>query len=183
MSVTLGVVFGVTDGIDASVRAAVNAWASPGLTSFFEGLTLLGSTVFVFSLTTVAVLVLWLLGKRPAALHLAVVMLAAAFVNNVVKLSIARERPEAFFGDLTDSYSFASGHSLFAGCLYGVLGGMLAAAAPRPWQRYAILVCALALIAGVGLSRIYLGVHYPTDVIAGFAIAALIICMTRRILE
>jgi undecaprenyl-diphosphatase len=183
MSVTLAVVLGVTDGLDASVRAWVNAWASPGLTSFFENLTLLGSTVFVYSLTVVAVLALWLLGKTPAAVHLAVVMLTAAFVNNSVKLAIARERPAAFFGDLPDSYSFASGHSIFAGCLYGVLGGMLAAAAPRPWQRNAILALALALIAGVGLSRIYLGVHYPTDVIAGFALAALIICITRRILE
>jgi undecaprenyl-diphosphatase len=182
-TLTLGVMFGLTDGLDTSVRAAVNARASPGLTSFFENLTHLGSTVFVYSLTAVAVLALWLMGKRPAALHLAVVMLAAAFVNNAVKMTIARERPTAFFGDLPASYSFASGHSLFAGCLYGVLGGMLAAAAPRPWQRYAVLACALALIAGVGLSRVYLGVHYPTDVIAGFALAAMIICVTRGILE
>jgi undecaprenyl-diphosphatase len=161
----------------------VNSWASPVLTSFFENLTLLGSTLVVYSLAAVAALALWLLGKSPAALHLAVVMLTAAIVNNSVKETVARARPEAFFGDLPDSYSFASGHSLFAGCLYGVLGGMLAAAAPRPWQRNAILALALALIAGIGLSRVYLGVHYPTDVIAGFALAALIICITRRVLE
>jgi undecaprenyl-diphosphatase len=182
-SVTLGVVFGVTDGLDASVRTAVNAWASPGLTSFFESLTHLGSTAVVYSLTVLAVLALWLLGKRPAALHLAVVMAAAGIVNNAVKMSIARARPEAFFGDLPASYSFASGHALFAGCLYGVLGGMLAAAATRGWHRAAILACSLALIGGIGLSRVYLGVHYPTDVIAGFALAALIICSVRGILS
>ncbi len=182
-SVTLGVVFGVTDGLDASVRTAVNAWASPGLTAFFENLTHLGSTAVVYSLTVIAVLALWLLGKRPAALHLAVVMAAAGILNNVVKMSIARARPEAFFGDLPASYSFASGHALFAGCLYGVLGGMLAAVAPRGWQRAAILGCSLALIGGIGLSRVYLGVHYPTDVIAGFALAALIICAVRGILS
>lgn len=181
-SVTLGVLFGVTDGLDASVRAAVNAWASPGLTSFFENLTHLGSVAFVYSLTAAAVLALWLLAKRPAALHLAVVMAAAGILNNAVKMSIGRARPEAFFGDLPASYSFASGHALFAGCLYGVLGGMLAAAAPRRWQRAAILVATLALIGAVGLSRVYLGVHYPTDVIAGFALAALIICVTRGVL-
>ena len=182
-SVTLGVVFGVTDGLDAGVRTAVNSWASPGLTSVFENLTHLGSAALVYSLTVVAVLALWLLGKRPAALHLAVVMAAAAILNNVVKMSIARARPEAFFGDLPASYSFASGHALFAGCLYGVLGGMLAAAAPRGWQRTSLLAAALALIASIGLSRVYLGVHYPTDVIAGFALAALIICSVRGIVS
>jgi undecaprenyl-diphosphatase len=182
-SVTLGVVFGVTDGLDANVRTAVNGWASPGLTSFFENLTHLGSTAIVYSLTVVAVLALWLLGRRPAALHLAGVMAAAAIVNNAVKMSIGRARPGAFFGDLPASYSFASGHALFAGCLYGVLGGMLAAAAPRGWQRAAIIACSLALIGAVGLSRVYLGVHYPTDVIAGFALAALIICSVRGILS
>jgi undecaprenyl-diphosphatase len=182
-SVTLGVLFGVTDGLDASVRTAVNAWASPGLTSFFENLTHLGSTAVVYSLTVIAVLALWLLGKRPAARHLAVVMGVAGIVNNAVKMSIGRARPEAFFGDLPASYSFASGHALFAGCLYGVLGGMLAAAATHGWQCAAILACSLALIGGIGLSRVYLGVHYPTDVIAGFALAALIICAVRGILS
>jgi membrane-associated phospholipid phosphatase len=182
-SVTLGVVFGVTNGLDASVRTAVNAWASPGLTSFFESLTHLGSTAVVYVLTVLISAALWFSGRRPAALHLAVVMLAAAIVNNAVKLSIARVRPEAFFGDLPASYSFASGHALFAGCLYGVLGGMLAAAATRGWQRTAILACSLALIGGIGLSRVYLGVHYPTDVIAGFALAAMIVCVTRGVLS
>ena len=182
-SVALGVLLGVTDGLDAQIRSAVNTWASPPLTAFFEGLTILGSAAIVYTLTVLISAALWLSGRRPAALHLAVVMLAAAIINNAVKMTIARARPEAFFGDLPDSYSFASGHALFAGCLYGVLGGMLAAAAPRGWQRAAILASSLALIAGVGLSRVYLGVHYPTDVIAGFALAALVICMTRRILE
>jgi undecaprenyl-diphosphatase len=183
LSVAIGVLLGATDGLDAQIRSAVNGWASPTLTTFFEGLTVLGSVAVVFTLTVLIVVALWLSGRRPAAMHLAVVMLAAAIVNNAVKLSVARARPEAFFGDLPDSYSFASGHSLFAGCLYGLLAGLLAAAVPRPWQRLAVVAAAMLLIAGIGLSRIYLGVHYPTDVIGGFALAAMILCVTRGVLS
>lgn len=183
LSVAIGVLLGATDGLDAQIRSAVNGWASPTLTTFFEGLTILGSVAVVFTLTVLIAVALWLSGRRPAALHLAVVMLAAAIVNNAVKLSVARARPEAFFGDLPDSYSFASGHSLFAGCLYGLLAGLLAAVVPRPWQRLAVVAAAMLLIAGIGLSRIYLGVHYPTDVIGGFALAAMILCVTRGVLS
>jgi undecaprenyl-diphosphatase len=183
LSVAIGVLLGATDGLDTQIRNAVNGWASPTLTTFFEGLTILGSVAVVFTLTVLIAVALWLSGRRPAALHLAVVMLAAAIVNNAVKLSVARARPEAFFGDVPDSYSFASGHSLFAGCLYGVLSGLLAAAVPRPWQRLAVVATAMLLIAGIGLSRIYLGVHYPTDVIGGFALAAMILCVTRGVLS
>jgi undecaprenyl-diphosphatase len=179
---TVAVLFGLTDGLDAATRAAVNGWASPQLTAFFEGLTFLGSTVATYTLTAVTAAALWLGGRGAAALRLVAVMAAAGILNNVVKMSIARPRPEALFGELPASYSFASGHALFSACFYGVVGGLLAAELPQAWQRVAVLVAAVAIIAGVGLSRVYLGVHHPTDVIAGFALAAMIVCSVRGIM-
>jgi membrane-associated phospholipid phosphatase len=101
-------------------------------------------------------------------------------VNNAIKFAVARARPEAFFGELPSSYSFASGHALYSGCIYGVLGSIIAAEMPKTWQRALVLAGTLVLIAVIGFSRVYLGVHYPTDVLAGFALAALIICVARR---
>lgn len=173
------VLLGSSDGLDARVRGFVNGWATPGLTSVFMFVTDLGSVAVVFSLTAIAVVALLVLGRRRDALRLVAVMGAAVAVNNGVKYAVARARPEAFFGELPASYSFASGHALYAGCFYGVVGAFIAAALPPGWQRTAVLAGTLALIGAIGLSRVYLGVHYPTDVLAGFALAALIVCVVR----
>lgn len=177
--VTVAVLLNASDGLDASVRGAVNGWATPALTVFFLFITQLGSVVVVYTLTVVETVVLLFLGRRRDALYLAGVMIAAGVINNAVKFTVARARPEPFFGELPSSYSFASGHALYSGCVYGVLGALIAAEMPKAWQRMTVLGATLALIGSIGLSRVYLGVHYPTDVIAGFALAALIICIAR----
>jgi membrane-associated phospholipid phosphatase len=173
------VLVGASDGLDAAVRTLVNGWATPELTRLFTLVTDLGSVAVVFSLTAVAAVALALLARRRDALRLLAVMGAAVVVNNGLKYAVARARPEAFFGELPASYSFASGHALYAGCFYGVVGALIAATLPQAWQRTAVLAATLTLIGAIGFSRIYLGVHYPTDVLAGFALAALIVCLVR----
>ncbi len=179
--VAAGVLSGLSDGIDGSIRSLVNSWASPQVTTFFHYVSMLGSVAVVYALTAFEAAALLVLGRRRDALRLLVVMAAAAVVNNAVKFAVARARPDPFFGDLPSSYSFASGHALYAACVYGVIGSLIAAEMPRAWQRTVVLGAMLALVGGIGLSRVYLGVHYPTDVIAGFALAALILCATRAI--
>jgi membrane-associated phospholipid phosphatase len=76
---------------------------------------------------------------------------------------------------LFKSYSFPSGHALYSLCFYGVLASLLAAHAPPGAAPIGIYVAAALLIAGIGLSRVYLGVHYPSDVIAGYLAAAFVI--------
>jgi len=178
-ALTAAVLAGVSDSVDAAIRGFVSAWSSPVLTSFFLAVTRLGSVAVVFSLTALVAVGLLAAGRRAMALQLAAVMIIATFANNAVKYAVARARPEAFFGDVPASYSFASGHALYAGCFYGLVGAFLAAALPHAWQRAVVLAATAALIGAVGLSRIYLGVHYPTDVVAGFALAAFILCIGR----
>jgi membrane-associated phospholipid phosphatase len=180
--VLAAVLLKASEGFDAATRTAVNGWANPNLTSFFLFVTQLGSVAVVYALTTIEALALMVLRRWRDAVYLLVVMAAAAAVNNAVKFAVARARPEAFFGDLPASYSFASGHALYSGCIYGVLGGLLAAEMSRGWQKGLILLLTLALIGVIGLSRVYLGVHYPTDVVAGFALAALILCLARTVI-
>jgi len=180
-ALAVAVVLGVTDSIDAATRTGINRWASPNLTLLAHALSFLGSVVVLFTLTALTVAGLWLGGRSRAALMLLLVMVAAAILNNVVKLAFARARPEAFFGDLPDTFSFASGHALFSACYFSVVAGLIAAHVARDWQRAVVWVLTCSIIAGIGLSRVYLGVHYLTDVIAGFALAALIVCIVRGI--
>jgi undecaprenyl-diphosphatase len=180
--VLAAVLLQASEDVDGAIRTAVNSWANPNLTSFFLFATQLGSVAVVYALTAIEAVALMVLRRWRDAVYLLAVMAAAAAVNNAVKYAVARARPEAFFGDLPASYSFASGHALYSGCVYGVLGGLLAAEMSRGWQKGLILLLTLALIGVIGLSRIYLGVHYPTDVVAGFALAALIVCIARAVL-
>lgn len=175
--VAVSVLSGATDGLDASIRAAVHSWASPELTRFSLALSRIGSVAAVYTMTVVVSAALLLLGHRSAAFRLIGLMVAAAVVNNGIKLFVARPRPEAFFGVLPDSYSFASGHALFSGCFYGFIGTLIASNLPDLWQRAVVLVTTAMLVGAIGLSRVYLGVHYPTDVLAGLALAGMLLCV------
>lgn len=180
-AMAVAVVLGVTDNFDAATRAGLNRWASPNLTVLAEAASFIGSVAVLFTLAALFAAGLWMGGRPRAALLLLLVMLLAAIVNNVVKLTFARMRPEAFFGIAPDTYSFASGHALFSACFFSVVAGLIEAHVDKRWQRAAVWMLACAIIAGIGLSRVYLGVHYLTDVVAGFALAALIVCVVRGI--
>jgi len=181
-AMALFMVLGVTDNLDAVTRAGINRWASPNLTAVAEGASFIGSVAVLFSLTALVAAALWVAGRPRAALMLMLVMGIAGIVNNAIKLTFARARPEAFFGTLPDSYSFASGHALFSACFFSVVAGLIEGKLTSWWQRALVWVLAFSIIAGVGLSRVYLGVHYLTDVIAGLALAALIICLVRSVI-
>jgi undecaprenyl-diphosphatase len=93
-------------------------------------------------------------------------------LENALKFAFQRARPEPFFGTAPETYSFPSGHALFSACFYGVFAWLLGTAFRNRGVRAAIWTISLALIAAIGLSRLYLGFHYPTDVIAGYLVAA-----------
>jgi undecaprenyl-diphosphatase len=106
----------------------------------------------------------WLLGFSATVATLANVWLKASF---------ARLRPE-LEGQLVHVYnaSFPSGHALLSATIILMLGGLLSVAARRRRQKLVILGTALALCIAIGLSRVWLGVHWPTDVLAGWLIGA-----------
>lgn len=168
---------------DDTTRAAVHQLASPALTLAMRGISFLGSTVFLILAT--AAIVLWFAtrGWRREAILLTITMLGAALLNTTLKLAFKRPRPVPFFNLLPpESYSFPSGHSLASCCFFGALAAILSAHIAGRKLRAAIWIAATAMFLLIGFSRIYLGVHYTTDVMAGFA-AALIWIMAVRFVE
>jgi len=156
---------------DASVRAWVHGFASPSLTMLMRFCSALGSPLLIAGVLISCALFLWLRWKR-AALWMAIAMAGALVLDLTLKSGFQRARPEPFFGAAPHSFSFPSGHSLFSFCFYLVLAGLVSVRIPSQGLRILVWVTAGILVAAIGLSRIYLGVHYPSDVIAGYLSAA-----------
>ena len=166
---------GATLEFDLGVRARVHEWASLAMTVIARSLTALGSPIFLSVLFAIAMLAFYRLEWKRPAITVAEVMAGAIVCNIGLKSLIQRARPEPFFGKEPSSYSFPSGHALYSLCFYGVIASVLAAHAPERAARIGIWGAAALLIVGIGLSRVYLGVHYPSDVIAGYLGAAFVI--------
>lgn len=156
-----------TQSFDLSVRTAVHQYASPGLTKAMFAITFLGGDGLVVAAFVSFGLFLYF-HRRRAALWLVVTFAGAIILDLALKYGFHRTRPTPFFGPIPRTYSFPSGHSLFSFCFYGVLAGLLVVRVRSRVARIGIWASATVLILAIGLSRIYLGVHYPSDVIAGY---------------
>lgn len=161
---------GDTRHFDQAVREWVHRYASPGMTSAMTGISLLGYNVLIVELV-IALAIFTKLRWRRAALWLAVAMAGSLVLDLALKYIYHRTRPTAYFGMAPHSYSFPSGHALCSFCFYGVLAGLLSARTKPLGWRLLIWIAAAALVIAIGLSRIYLGVHYPSDVVAGYLAA------------
>lgn len=168
---------------DDATRAAVHQLASPLLTAIMRGFSFVGSTI-ALTVGTIFVVIRFVMQKwtREARLF-ALTMIGAGLLNITLKLAFKRPRPVPFFNlSPPETYSFPSGHSLTSAVFFGALAAILTARLKSRRVKAAIWIVSTATFLLIGLSRIYLGVHYTTDVIAGFA-AALIWILVVRFVE
>lgn len=161
---------GDTLRFDNAVRSWAHQFASPHMTQLMIAVSLLGYSFLIFALI-IAFMFFARLRWLRAAVWLAVTMGGALLLDIALKHAYHRQRPTAFFGTEPGSYSFPSGHALFSLCFYGVLAGLLSARIKSLLWRTIIWITAVTLIIAIGFSRIYLGVHYPSDVLAGYLAA------------
>jgi undecaprenyl-diphosphatase len=167
------VVEGDTKQFDAAIRAAVHSHATPLLTTIMQTFSFLGSVGWVTGFCLFVVGLCFYFHRRRMAAFLAIAMIGAATLDSVLKLAFHRTRPIAFYGTSPSSFSFPSGHALSSFCFYGILAAVLADRMVGRKSKMVIWIAAALLVAMIGLSRIYLGVHYPSDVIAGYLAGAM----------
>jgi membrane-associated phospholipid phosphatase len=158
--------------LDRSTLLWIHQFATPQLDRVMLFFTSLGNPPVMVTLF-VATLV-WLAIKRRSAdgIRFAIVCAGGVLINQEMKLFFAKPRPELWHRLITDpSFSFPSGHATGSMVVYGFIAYILAKEF-RQYRRYIYPVTSLLIIA-IGFSRLYLGVHYPTDIIAGYGIGFL----------
>ena len=182
--VAVGVALGVAVEMGADIvsldRAAnetVHAQTREPVTGWAFVITALGSSYVLIGVALSAALGLMVRGRWRSALALVVAYAVTDATVAVVKLIVSRPRPDA---SLTEAggFSFPSGHSAMSMAVYGCLAFALARACRGNLPRAAFALAGAGLVVLIGLSRIYLGVHYPSDVIAGWITGAAILIAT-----
>ncbi|SFS06757.1 undecaprenyl-diphosphatase [Granulicella pectinivorans] len=159
------------EGIDRGILAWIHARDTPWLTALAKTLSFIGSPMTLIPVIVIASAVLWMRDFRRDALLVLMSMGGGGLLDTVLKLHYRRTRPDVPWAFVHErSFSFPSGHSVMAVVLYGVLTYLLMQYERAVWERVGLVAGSVVLISGIGLSRIYLGVHYPSDVLAGYVV-------------
>jgi undecaprenyl-diphosphatase len=133
-------------------------------------ITALGSNTVLAIVLLLAALALGLLGKVRRAGAVVVSAAGALVTVNLLKSVFARDRPDVLSELPVLSASFPSSHAMMSATIYLMLGLVVAEAAERPAVRRAAVAAAVVVVLATGFSRIYLGVHWPSDVLAGWSL-------------
>lgn len=165
------VIAGETTYFDDTVRSYVHTFASPALTNLMQIASFLGSTIFLIIFGAgIVFFFLFLKRRRPAAIF-AITTVGSGILISTLKILFQRARPEPFFDTiLPASFSFPSGHSLGSLCFYLALAAIITVRIENRLLKTVTWIIAVFLVLLIGISRIYLGVHFPSDVVAGYAV-------------
>lgn len=154
--------------LDVIANPFLHAISSSTLDAIMNGITSLGSVEFVGVLFVVAEAALLYRGHRAKALFLAAAIGGSVALNGTLKVFVQRPRPALPWAHVLPDYSFPSGHSMNSLVFYLAIALILWVTYGRRVGSVAV-VMALIVVVAVGFSRIYLGYHYLSDVIGGFA--------------
>jgi undecaprenyl-diphosphatase len=143
------------------------------LEDFARDITALGSPAVLGLFVLITTVFFLLVGRRLFALFMLVSTVGGTYVVTILKEAFGRTRPNLMpDGMYVDSASFPSGHAMLSAVVYLTLGALITRLVPRMALKLYVMAIAVVLTGLVGLSRVYLGVHWPSDVLAGWAVGA-----------
>lgn len=154
---------------DNQVTSIIVSFRSDALTVYFRVATDLGDR-YAYVILTVMLAGYYLIRHRSwkFVLQTSLVLILASLSNIVLKRVINRSRPALEHLVTVNTLSYPSGHAMSAMAFYGFLIFLSLRYKMSRWVRYTLVTLLVLIILSVGISRIYLGVHYPSDVAAGF---------------
>ena len=162
---------GRTQKFDDAVMRWIANHQSPIIEQTMLEVTALGTGVVVAMVVFVAAMFLWLNKHKHSAVLLMIATFGGILLNSLLKLGFDRPRPQIFkWGTYAASSSFPSGHAMSSVIVYGTVAYLAARLQQRPASRALTLAFAGLVIILICASRLYLGVHYPSDIAAGLII-------------
>jgi undecaprenyl-diphosphatase len=171
---TAAVMTGRAEQWDSQLMLAIAAERQPWLTWVMKLLSVAGSGAIEIPLALLLMFGLWFRNRKPEARWYAAAVLSGWALYALAKFAVHRPRPHVISRLMHGAgwYSYPSGHAVLAPVVFGL--GIIAWAAPwpSPALRRGALALAALLALGIGCSRVYLGAHYPTDVLGGLLLGA-----------
>jgi|SRR5687768_2802089 len=160
---------GLTQSIDEKILQFFQSQRTDLLDKVMIQISMLGTGIVLFMIVAIASVFLWLTKHHWSVYILLMGVIGGQFANGFLKNSFQRERPSVVDW-VTDvhSLSFPSGHAMTSMIAYGSVAYLVARLEPTPRLRHFTWVLAAIVILLIGISRMYLGVHYPSDVFAGY---------------
>ncbi|RKD72924.1 undecaprenyl-diphosphatase [Sinobaca qinghaiensis] len=169
---------GTSTAWEQSIIDAVRIWTNPFMIEVFKFITSLASVIFTTALTTFLTILFWVRKKWKKGWIVAIAVGGSGAINFALKSYFYRDRPSVNQLIEADGYSFPSGHAMNALVMYGMIALILVLAVENAGVKAAVIAASALLIVLIGLSRIYLGVHYPGDVMGGFIVASMWLLIT-----
>lgn len=173
LGLAIAVYRGQAIALDETIRQTVRPWAAPSLAPALKSVSFFGSQRFLIAGLLVVSIVFVALQWKRAVIVLLIAMAGQALLEMGLKSIFERPRPQPFYDyPPLESYSFPSGHALSSVCFYGIVAWLIAKRLPNGRWRFSLWMLTAALVGLIGASRVLLGVHYPSDVLAGLAAGA-----------
>lgn len=170
---------GETEAFDRAILMAFRDPANidqvigpPWVQEMVRDVTAMGSFAFLGLLVAGVVIYLLLARMRGAAVLVLVSVLGGTLLSTILKMGYDRPRPDLATMSHQFTASFPSGHAMLSAVTFLTLGAILAQLAPSRALRIYCIVAAMFLTLIVGVSRLYMGVHFPSDVLAGWCLGA-----------
>ncbi|MED4205141.1 phosphatase PAP2 family protein [Neobacillus mesonae] len=165
-------------GFDRTIISVVQGMESPGLTTVMKIFTFIGSTKFVIILSVFLIFFLYKVLKHRLELILFVMAIAGtAIINVLLKHFFHRVRPDFHRLIEVSGYSFPSGHAMSAFTVYVMISFLLWRHITNRAGRSILILFSILMILAIGISRIYLGVHYPSDIVGGYLASSVWVSM------
>lgn len=163
---------GFIEYLDIQAIKRIQSFEQTNITLVMKFFSYIGDTLRVIIISVIILFILFkVFHQRKELILFLVVLIGSTILNVLLKNYFHRERPNLVRMIIEDGYSFPSGHTMAALSLYGIISFLLWRHIPQQSGRILFICISAFFILGIGLSRIYLGAHYPSDVVGAYLIS------------